>query len=169
MRYYGARGDQLDFLADRRVRRQAESLSRGLSEGTLGILALKRGFEVTIHGESPHLTKTFFKLGGQVRRTKTSKQTILDCLRRQIPPIVLIPSVSEAYLLETEETGHYVVVTGLDDRCRLLVADPEYDQRPRPEYWDCWSSSLIEVFPRYTEPHQSERHGTSGFIDASLQ
>ena len=169
LRHYGAGDNQLDFLADRRISRQAESLSRGLSEGILGTLALKRGFEVTIHGESPRLAKTFFKLGGRVKRTKTSKQTILDCLRRRIPPIVLIPSVRDAYLLETEETSHYVVVTGVDRRCRLLVADPEYDQHPRPEYWNYWSSSLIEVFPQYTEPNRSERHGTNGFTDASIQ
>jgi len=147
LKYHGATDAQTDFLADRRIRRLADCSRRGLSEGTLGTLALKRGFHVKIHGKSPRLTKTYFKLDGEVDRTRTSKCSILECLRRGMPPIVLIPSVKGAYEFE-EEVGHYVVVTGVDSKCRLRTADPQYTRPPRQQYWNTWSSSLIEITPR---------------------
>jgi len=147
LKYHGATDAQIDFLENKQIRRQVECSKRGLSEGTLGTLALKRGFYVKIHGQNPRLTKTYFRLGGELHRTKTSKCTVMGCLRKGIPPIVLIPSVKEAYELEVEEIGHYVVVTGVDGRCRLRVADPEYVRPPRQQYWNNWSSSLIEIAP----------------------
>lgn len=148
LKYYGATDAQTDLLANGRIGRQVEFSKKGLSEGTLGTIALKRGFHVRIHGQNPRLTKTYFRLGGEFHRTKTSKCSILECLRRGIPPIVLVPSVKEAYEFEVEEIGHYIVVTGVDGRCRLRIADPEYARPPRQQYWNNWSSSLIEIVPR---------------------
>lgn len=148
LKYYGATDAQTDLLVNERIRRQVEYSKTGLSEGALGTLALKRGFHVKIHGENPRLTRTYLKLGGEIRQIKTSKCSILECLRRGIPPIVLIPNVKEAYEFEAEEVGHYVFVTGVDSRCRLRIADPEYVHPPRQQYWNSWSSSLIEIVPR---------------------
>jgi len=147
LKYYGATDSQTDFLADKRLRRQVESVKRGLSEGTIGSLALRRGFKVVIYSLKPRLTRTFFKLGGKIEKTKPSKHLIFKCLRRGIPPIVLIPKVSEPYEHELEEIGHYVVISGIDHRCHLQVADPQYAQGPWQDYWDRWSSSLIEIRP----------------------
>jgi len=147
LKYYGATDAQIDLLADQRIKRLASYSKRGLSEGTLGTLALKLGFHVKIHGENPRLTKTYLKLGGEVDRTKTSKCLILECLRRGVPPIILVPSVKEAYDFEAEEVGHYIVATGVDSKCRLRIADPEYAHPPRQQYWTNWSSSLIEIVP----------------------
>jgi hypothetical protein len=147
LKYYGAKDSQVDFLTDNQVRRQVDRSGRGLSEGTLGILALRRGFKVTIYAETPRLSGTYFRLGGRLKRVKTNKQLILDCLQRGVPPIVLIPRVSEAYENEQEEVGHYVAISGVDDRCRLHVIDPQYTRTPRQDYWDHWSSSLLEIKP----------------------
>ena len=147
LKYYGVTDTQVDFLADNRIRRQVERADRGLREGTLGILALRRGFKVVIYSLKPRLTRTFFKLGGKIEKTKPSKHLIFKCLRRGIPPVVLIPKVSEPYEHELEEIGHYVVISGIDHRCHLQVADPQYAQGPRQDYWDRWSSSLIEIRP----------------------
>jgi len=147
LKYYGVTDTQVDFLADNRIRRQVERADRGLREGTLGILALRRGFKVVIYGEKPHLTKTYFQLGGTLKRVKTDKRLILRCLQLGVPPVVLIPKVSEAYEHEQEEIGHYVVVNGVDDKCQLHVIDPQYTQSPRQDYWNHWSSSLIEIKP----------------------
>ncbi|MEM3528269.1 MAG: C39 family peptidase [Candidatus Bathyarchaeia archaeon] len=123
-RYYGASETQMDFMKEKHVRNLVERSRKGLSEGTVGTLALRRGFEVTIYGEKPRVTRTFLKLGGRIERMRLDKGSILKSLRRNIPPIVLIPKVSEAYDNEFDEVGHYVVVYGLDNECRLLVADP---------------------------------------------
>lgn len=163
LRYYGATDTQVDFLSDGRIRRQAECSKIGLSEGTLGTLALKRGFRVTVRGKNPRLTKTFFKLGGEVNQIRTSKCSVMECLRRGIPPIVLIPSVKEAYELEVEEIGHYAVVTGVDRKCRLQIADPQYILHPKQEYWNRWSSSLIEIAPRHIELDSLESSGVNAF------
>lgn len=116
-----------------------------LSEGTIGTLALRRSFKVVIYGVKPRLTKTFLQMGGKVKKIRTDKHLIFKCLRRGVPPIVLIPKVSEAYEYEVEEIGHYVVISGIDHRCHLHVADPQYTQGPKQDYWDHWSSSLIEI------------------------
>jgi len=147
LRFYGATDTQVDFLAGNRIRRQVECADRGLGEGTLGILALRRGFKVVIYGEKPRLTKMYFLLGGTLKRVKTDKLLILKCLQFGVPPIVLIPKVSEAYEHEEEEIGHYVVIGGVDDKCQLHVLDPQYTRSPRQSYWDHWSSSLIEIKP----------------------
>jgi hypothetical protein len=148
LRYYGMTDTQIDFLADGRIRRLADCSKRGLSEGTLGTLALKRGFHVRVLGQKLRLTSTYLKLGGEVDRIRTTKCSILQCLRRGISPIVLIPSVMEAFEFEVEEVGHYAVVTGVDARCRLRIADPQYAHPPGQQYWNKWSSSLIEITPR---------------------
>lgn len=148
LRYYGATDAEVDFLADEQIGGEVSYAERGLSEGTLGTLALKRGFYVEVRGENPSLTRIYFKLGGRVDRAKTSKCSILKCLRRGIPCIVLIPSVKEAYEFESDEVGHYVVATGVDSKCRLQIVDPEYAYPPKQQYWNSWSSSLIEVVPR---------------------
>jgi len=147
MKYYGAEDTQTEFLSDRRIRKQVENARRGLSEGTIGTLALKRGFSVVIYGEKPRIAKTFFQLGGRLKSVRTHKNLILKCLQRGIPPIVLIPRVSEAYEHEKEEIGHYVVVTGVDHKCQLRVSDPQYTEAPQQEYWNRWSSSLIKIKP----------------------
>jgi ABC-type bacteriocin/lantibiotic exporter with double-glycine peptidase domain len=147
LKYYGAKDTQTDFCKDKRINKQVESAKSGLSEGTLGVLALKRGYDAIIFSMKPRLTKTFFRLGGKVRRIKTDKDLIIKCLTKKIPPIVLIPKVSEAYEFEMEEIGHYVVINGVDHRCKLNVKDPQYTQVPKQEYWDKWSSSLIEIKP----------------------
>jgi hypothetical protein len=147
LRYHGATDSQLDFPSDGRVRRLVSHSKRGLSEGILGTLALKRGFRVRILGEKPRLTNAYLKLGGKIDRVKTSKCSILQCVRRGIPPIVLIPSVREAYEFETEEIGHYVVVSGIDAMCRPRIVDPQYACSPSQQYWNKWSSSLIEITP----------------------
>ena len=118
------------------------------SEGMLGTLALKRGFRVRIWGQKPRLTNAYLKLGGEIDRIKTSTCSILQCVRRGIPPIVLIPSAREVYEHEIEEVGHYVVVTGIDATCRPRIADPQYVHSPSQQYWNKWSSSLIEIMPR---------------------
>ena len=166
LRYHGATDTQVIFLSDGRIRRQVECSKRGLSEGTLGTLALKRGFHVTVHDENQHLTKTFFRLGGKISHTRTSKCSIMECLRRGIPPIVLIPSVKEAYESEVEEIGHYVVVTGVNSRCSLQIADPQYTLHPKQEYWNRWSSSLIEITPRHREPDPFESSEATTFKNA---
>jgi len=148
LKYYGVADTQMDFLADGRIRRLADCSKRGLSEGMLGTLALKRGFRVRIWGQKPRLTNAYLKLGGEIDRIKTSKCSILQCVRRGIPPIVLIPSVREAYEYEIEEVGHYVVVTGIDATCRPRIADPQYAHSPSQQYWNKWSSRLIEIMPR---------------------
>ncbi|GEM_PF-1083044 len=150
LKYYGASETQTDFLIDRRIKRQVESARRGLSEGTIGTLALKRGFKAVIYGEKPRLTKAFFQLGGKVEKVKTDKQLIINCLRQGVPPIVLIQKVSEAYEQRLEEIGHYVVVSGVDSRYQLQVVDPQYSQGPKQDYWNSWSSSLIEIKPMLT-------------------
>ena len=147
LKYYGATEAQTDFLADKRVKRQVECAERGLNEGAIGTLALRRGFKVVVYGEKPHLSKTFFQLGGKLKRVKTHKNLILRCLQNGVPPIVLIPKVSEAYENESEEIGHYVVPVGIDSRCQLHIVDPQYTQGPKQDYWDRWSSSLIEIRP----------------------
>ena len=147
LKYYGATDTQTDFLADKRIRRQVQNARRGLSEGTIGTLALKKGFKVVVYGEKPRLTKAFFQLGGKVKKVKTDQHLILKCLQNGVPPIVLIPKVSESYEHELEEIGHYVVISGFDHKCQPHVIDPQYTQGPRREYWDCWSSSLIEIKP----------------------
>jgi ABC-type bacteriocin/lantibiotic exporter with double-glycine peptidase domain len=152
-RYYGAPDTQTEFLREKHIQRLVEKSRRGLSEGTIGTLALRKGFKVTIYGDKPHITKTFLKLGGRVKRMKVDKRLILKSLRRSIPPIVLIPKVSEAYDDEFDEGGHYVVVYGVDDECRLLIADPQYTRNPRVNYWDDWSSSLIEVTLKSERKH----------------
>jgi hypothetical protein len=166
LRYHGATNTQINFLADGRIRKQVECSKRGLGEGTLGTLALKRGFRVSVRGKTPRLTKTFFRLGGEVNQTGTSKCSIMECLRRGIPPIVLIPSVKEAYEFEAEEIGHYVAVTGVDSRCRLQIADPQYTLHPKQEYWNRWSSSLIEITPRHTEPDPFESSQANALRDS---
>jgi len=148
LEYYGAMDTQTKFLVDKRIRRKVQSATRGLSEGTIGTLALTRGFRAIIYGEKPHLTKTFFQLGGKLKKVKTGKRLILKCLRMGAPPIVLIPKVTEAYEHETEENGHYVVISGVDRRCQLHVADPQYTKLPKQDYWNHWSSSLIEIKPK---------------------
>jgi hypothetical protein len=150
LKYYGASDTQTDFLADKRIKRQVENARRGLSEGTIGTLALKKGFKVVVYGEKPHLTKAFFQLCGKVVKVKTDKRLILKCLQNGVPPIVLIPKVSESYEHEIEEIGHYVVVCGVDHKCHMHVADPQYTQGPRQDYWNQWSSSLIEIKPQLT-------------------
>ena len=152
LKYYGATDTQTEFLADKRIRRQVQNARRGLAEGTIGTLALKRGFNVVIYGEKPRVAKTYLSLGGRLRSIRTDKNLILNCLRRGVPPIVLIPKVSEAYEHEKEEIGHYVVVTGVDHRCRLRISDPQYTEAPKPEYWSRWSSSLIEIKPMLRGP-----------------
>jgi len=145
LKYYGATDTQTDFLSHRSIRKQVSSAKKGLSEGTVGTLALRRGFDVTIYGEKPRLTKTFFKLGGKFKRVRANKNLILQCLQRHVPPIVLIPRVDEAYEHERDEIGHYVVIGGSNSMCQLHVADPQYRKGPRQDYWDSWSSSLIEI------------------------
>jgi len=145
--YYGANDTQIDFLADRRVKRLVECSTIGLSEGMLGTLALKRGFRVVIYGEKPRLTKTFLQMGGKVKHVRTGKRLIFSCLRRSVPPIVLIPRVSDAYERQREEIGHYVVIDGRDHNCELHVVDPQYDEGPKQDYWNSWSSSLIAIKP----------------------
>jgi ABC-type bacteriocin/lantibiotic exporter with double-glycine peptidase domain len=147
LKYYGATDTQTDFCKDKRINKQVESAKSGLSEGTLGVLALKRGYNAIIFSTNPRLTKTFLRLGGKVRKIKTDKDLIIECLAKRIPPIVLIPKVSEAYEFEREEIGHYVVVNGVDHRCKLNVKDPQYTHVPKQEYWDKWSSSLLEIKP----------------------
>jgi Peptidase_C39 like family len=147
LKYYGATDAQIDFLADKRVRKQVQSAGRGLAEGTIGTLGLKRGFSVIIYGTGPRISKTFFGLGGRLKSVRTDKNLILKCLRRGVPPIILIPSVSEAYEHEKEEIGHYVVVSGVNHDCQLRVSDPQYTEAPEQEYWNRWSSSLIEIRP----------------------
>jgi len=147
LKYYGATETQTDFCEDRRISRQVESAKSGLSEGTLGVLALKRGYNAMIIGMRPRLTKTFLRLGGKVRRIKTDKHLIIQCLKKRTPPIVLIPKVSEAYELEREEIGHYVVINGIDSKCKLSIIDPQYTHKPKQEYWDNWSSSIIKIKP----------------------
>jgi hypothetical protein len=147
LNYYGATDAQTDFLADKRVRKQVQSAARGLAEGTIGTLGLKRGFGVVIYGTNPRIGKTFFRLGGRLKSVRTDKNLILKCLTKGVPPIVLIPRVSEAYEHEKEEIGHYVVVIGVDHNCRLKVSDPQYIHAPKQEYWNSWSSSLIEIKP----------------------
>lgn len=147
LKFHGATDTQVDFLVDNRVRRQVESADRGLSEGTLGILALRRGFKVVTYGKKLHLTKRYFQLGGTLKRVKTDKRLILKCLQLGIPPVVLIPKVSEAYEHEKEEIGHYVVISGVDGKCQLHVIDPQYTRSPKQQYWEHWSSSLIEIKP----------------------
>jgi hypothetical protein len=147
LKYYGAKDTQTDFCKDRRINKQMGRAKGGLSEGTLGVLALKRGYNALIIGLNPRLNKTFHRLGGKVRRIKTDKHSIIECLKKGIPPIVLIPKVSEAYEFEMEEIGHYVVINGIDRKCKLNVKDPQYACMPRQEYWDNWSSNLIEIKP----------------------
>ena len=147
LRYYGATDTQTEFLADKRIRRQVQNAGRDLAEGTIGTLGLKRGFSVVIYARKPHIAKTFFRLGGRLKSVRTDKNLILKCLRRGVPPIILIPSVSEAYEHEKEEIGHYVVVTGVNHDCQLRVSDPQYTEAPKQEYWNRWSSSLIEIRP----------------------
>jgi ABC-type bacteriocin/lantibiotic exporter with double-glycine peptidase domain len=147
LKYYGATDTQTEFLADKRIRRQVQNAGRGLSEGTIGILALRLGFSAFIYGENPQVAKTYLRLGGTLKNIRTGKNLILKCLRGRVPPIVLIPRVSEAYEHEKEEIGHYVVVTGVDHRCYLRVSDPQYVEAPKQEYWNRWSSSLIEIKP----------------------
>ena len=110
---------------------------------------LKRGFRVIIYGEKLHPSKTFSKLGGKLKKVKTGKHLILNCLRKGVPPIILVPKVNEAYEHESEEIGHYVVIVGIDSRCQFHVVDSQYAQDPRQGYWDRWSSSLIEVKPHF--------------------
>lgn len=148
LRYYGASDDDVDFLPDRGIGQQVGKIGEGLSEGTIGTLALKRGFNVTIYGQKPRITKTFLTLGGRVVRVGTGKLLISRCLKRGVPPILLIPNVKEAYEKEQQSIPHYVVAQGVDRDCHVLVADPAYRAGPRQRYWNDWSSSLIVVEPR---------------------
>lgn len=154
LRYFGANDANVDFLADRRIRRQVRRAGKGLSEGTIGALALKRGFKVTIYGEKPRVTKTFLSLGGKIRRVKTGKRSIANCLRKGVPPIVLIPSVRESYEDEQENIPHYVVAKAINRDCHVSVADPEYASTPRQDFWDQWASSLIMVEPESGTPRK---------------
>jgi len=154
LRYYGATDTQTDFLENKRIRRLVQNSRRGLSEGTLGTLALRRGFRVVVYGRKPRLTKTFFKLGGRVKRIKTDRHLIFNCLQRGIPPIILIPKVCDAYERKREELGHYVVINRIDHGYRICAVDPQYSHGPDQDYWASWSSSLIEIKPlsRRKEP-----------------
>jgi ABC-type bacteriocin/lantibiotic exporter with double-glycine peptidase domain len=152
MKYYGTKDTQTEFLSDGRIRKQVKNSRRGLSEGTIGTLALKRGFSVVVYGEKPRIANTFFQLGRRLKSARGDKNLMLKCLGREVSPIVLIPKVSEAYEHEKEEIGHYVVVTGVDHRCRLRISDPQYTEAPKQEYWSLWLSSLIEIKPILRAP-----------------
>jgi hypothetical protein len=98
--------------------RKVQSAGRGLSEGAIGTPALKRGYKVVVYGKELCLTKTFFQLGGKVKKIKTDEHLILKCLQSGVPSIILIPNVSESYEHELEEIGHYVIISGIDHKCR---------------------------------------------------
>jgi hypothetical protein len=94
LRYYGANVSQLDFLkSDKRLKKSVEIENpQGLSESTLGILAIKRGLRVIFYGLSPRASRTFLKLGGKMVTRRADKQLILKILKLGIPPIVRISS-----------------------------------------------------------------------------
>ncbi len=147
LRYYGADIGQLDFLrSDGRLQRRVEREDpRGLSEATIGVLALKRGFKVILYGDRLRVGKTFLKLGGRVVSKRTDKGTLLELLNRGIPPIVKMPDAGEAYGRGVERIPHYIVVKGVRRNGSLHVADPWYDRTMSGEYWKRWSSSIIAV------------------------
>jgi ABC-type bacteriocin/lantibiotic exporter with double-glycine peptidase domain len=146
LRYYGADVQQLDFLSsDESLRNFVEREdSRGLPEAEIGLLALKRGFKVTIYGENLKVPKTFLSLGGKLVRKHTNSGMILRLLRKGVPPIVRLPSAEEAYGKDFEDTPHYVVVTG-GHKDNLEVADPAYEKRIPKEYWSRWNGSIIAI------------------------
>ncbi|MFQ5761507.1 MAG: C39 family peptidase [Candidatus Bathyarchaeia archaeon] len=160
LRYHGADVGQLDFLtADKRLRRRVQRKDpRGLSESTVGILALKRGFAVTLYGRRLRVSKTFLKLGGKVNLRRTSKRLILRLLNEGIPPIVKIPSARKAYQSPAERIPHYVVVKGVDQEGNLQTADPWYDTSIPRSYWEGWSSTIISVEGEHPRAHV-DAHG----------
>lgn len=147
LRYYGAGIGQLDFLStDKRLRRRVEREDpKGLPESTVAVLALKRGFRVSVYGEKIRAGKTFLKLGGRMVERRADKQLIVTLLQRGIPPVVKIPNASEVYREEAGSIPHYVVVNGVSGDGSLEVADPLYDEAVPKDYWDRWSCSLIAV------------------------
>jgi len=60
LRYRGAHVSQFDFLrSDRRLRKRVEREdSSGLSEAAIGVLALERGFKVSLYGKKLRVSKT---------------------------------------------------------------------------------------------------------------
>jgi len=137
LRYYGADIDQVDFLrSDRRLQKRVERKdSGGLSESTIGTLALKRGFRVSLYGEKLRVNKTFLKLGGKTYNLRADKKLLLKLLQIGVPPIARVGSVKEAYDEDEEKIPHYVVVKGIDQDCSLKVADPWYDKAVSNQYW----------------------------------
>ncbi len=147
LRYYGADIGQVNFLhSDRRLQRRVEREDpRGLGEATIGVLALKRGFKVTLYGERLRVSKSFLKLHGRVVSKRTGMRLLLKLLKAGIPPIVKIPDPREAYGTEAERIPHYIVVKGIDQHGSLKVADPWYDKTMPKEYWERWHGSIVAV------------------------
>ena len=147
LRYRGAHVSQFDFLrSDRRLRKRVEREdSSGLSEAAIGVLALERGFKVSLYGKKLRVSKTFLKLGGKVIRKEMSKQLLLELLKDGIPPIVKVPNAGEAYGKEEGRIPHYVVVKGTHHDGSFDVADPWYEKEISREYWDRWSSNVVAV------------------------
>lgn len=147
LRHYGADVGQLNFLhSDRRLRKRVEREDpRGLSEATVGVLALKRGFEVSLYGEKLRVSKTFLKLGGRIVSGRTDRGLLVALLKKGIPPIARMPNAREAYGEEAERIPHYAVVKGVNQDGTLEVADPWYDKAIPGEYWERWSGSVIAI------------------------